>query len=90
MNCERADNGFGCIFIGCYALEEILCSKNNRAIASVDGVLYSKDRKTLLAYPKTRNEIKLLPGVTSIAKSACQSADEACEDSRWYCIHGRA
>ncbi|MBR4614895.1 MAG: leucine-rich repeat protein, partial [Kiritimatiellae bacterium] len=73
MNCERADNGFGCNFIGCYALEEILCAKNNKAITSVNGVLYSKDEKTLLAYPKARDKLKLVPGVKDIANSALVS-----------------
>ena len=73
MNCEHADNNFGNLFIRCPALEEILCSPKNKAIMSRNGVLYSKDGKTLLAYPKTRSTISILPSVKNIANSALVS-----------------
>ena len=73
MNCEDTHSGFGCLFKDCNALEEILCSRKNKVAVSVNGALYSKDKRTLLAYPKTQKEIRLLPSTRNIANSALVS-----------------
>lgn len=57
---------WGCEFPGgafhhCRSLSCIDVAPGNPYFTSVDGVWYSKDKKTLLAYPKTRHEIKLVP-----------------------------
>ncbi|MBQ4440117.1 MAG: leucine-rich repeat protein, partial [Kiritimatiellae bacterium] len=49
----------GHLFVGCTALVAIEISPSNPNYASKNGVLYSKDMKTLIAYPKTRSEIVL-------------------------------
>lgn len=38
-------------FNGCISLEEIIVDENNASYKSVNGVLYSKDGKTLIRYP---------------------------------------
>lgn len=55
--CERP----GASFRHCYALASIDVARENPYFTSVNGVWYTKDRKTLMAYPKTRKEIKLVP-----------------------------
>lgn len=56
---------WGCEYPGgsfhfCRSLSRIDVAKDNPNFTSVDGVWYTKDKKTLLAYPKTRSEIKLV------------------------------
>jgi len=72
-NCTRTDSGFGCLFDNCHSLGQVLCSRQNPVVTSVDGVLYSKDKKTLLAYPKTRKELAVLPATCNIANTALVS-----------------
>jgi serine/threonine protein kinase len=74
-DCARAGSWFGCSFPACRSLEEITCSPENPAMVSVDGALYSRDRKTLIAYPKTRTSINLLPGTEKIAGCAFMSCN---------------
>lgn len=40
-------------FVNCYNLERIEVAPSNREFCSVDGVLYSKDKKTLIVFPGT-------------------------------------
>ena len=61
---------FGCALANCTNIERILADRNNPSVVSVDGVLYSRDKKTLLAYPQARTELKMLRGVTTIMNSA--------------------
>ncbi|MGN0468947.1 MAG: hypothetical protein ACI4GY_09510, partial [Acutalibacteraceae bacterium] len=42
-------------FFGCDALEEFSLSEENEAYSVVDGVLYSKDKTTVCAYPPGKN-----------------------------------
>ena len=56
----RSDGGSyvfaNCPFRYCTALENIEVSPDNYALTAVDGVLYSKDLKTLVQYPAGRKE----------------------------------
>lgn len=54
----------GGIFRGCTSLSSIEIAKSNPAFVSKNGALYTKDMKKLIAYPKTRSEIKLDPKTT--------------------------
>lgn len=40
------------VFKNCSALQEILVGENNRFYTSINGVLYSKDKSTLICYPE--------------------------------------
>ena len=59
-------------FSGCQELKELNISKNNTAYCSVDGVLFSKDMRTLVVYPSGREStIYQIPdGVISIYDAA--------------------
>lgn len=59
-------------FNGCYNLVDIIVDENNPVYKSIDGVLYSKDGKTLIAYPegKTTTSFTIPDNVTSISSSA--------------------
>ena len=48
---DPADNDWDYVFSYCYDLTRINVSANNHSFCSVDGVLYSKDGKTLINYP---------------------------------------
>lgn len=60
----------GCIFGRCSSLKWIDIDKSNPNLATEDGVLYSKDMKTLISWPRGRSEIKLNPRTTNIDGSA--------------------
>lgn len=60
----------GSAFMGCSSLEAIVAADDNPALTSKDGALYSKNGKTLVAYPKAREDMKLPNGVTSIGECA--------------------
>ena len=64
----------GSIFYGCTGLSSIGISEKNPKFASVDGALYSKDKKVLFAYPKDRTEIKVCRETTSIQGDAFHSS----------------
>lgn len=68
-------NSYG-LFTGCTSLTKITVSSKNIAFSSVDGVLYSKDKKTLIDYPIGRKDktVKLPEGVTDIAIDAMRYA----------------
>ena len=68
-------------FSGCTSLKEITVSPDNKNYLSVDGVLFSKDMSTLLAYPagNNRSTYTVPNGVTQIVGSAfsgCTSLTE--------------
>lgn len=53
--------------VGCSSLEKIKVNENNKTYCDVDGVLFSKDKKTLLIYPPRRKGNYSVPdSVTSI------------------------
>ncbi|MDD3161070.1 MAG: leucine-rich repeat domain-containing protein, partial [Bacteroidales bacterium] len=62
---------FLCTFTECVGMKEIHVYPTNPKYTSVDGILFSKDRKTLIAYPMGRSGEYTIPeGVTSIGWSA--------------------
>ena len=62
----------GGAFIGCSNLTEILFDEANPNYCSIDGVVYSKDKKTIVAYPngKELTEYTILSGVENIGASS--------------------
>ena len=69
--------GYEAVFAACSSLTSIVVDKDNTAYQSINGNLYSKDGKTLIAYAvgKTDKSFTILDSVTSIGNSAF-----------WYCI----
>jgi len=62
------------VFIWCNNLTAINADASNTNYSSVDGVLYSKDGKTLIDYPSGRNSLFIIPdAVTAISDSAFYS-----------------
>lgn len=63
-------------FYGCSSLENIMVDENNAVYKSVDGILYSKDEKSLIKYttgnPSTHFTIK--EGVENIARHAFENS----------------
>jgi len=48
---DRDDNNWDNVFSYCYALRNIYVADDNPSFRSIDGVLFSKDGETLIAYP---------------------------------------
>ena len=63
-------------FPGCTSLDNITVDPQNPIITSVDGVLYSKDMRTLMRYPpaKSGTQFTVPVSVTSIADQAFDNA----------------
>ena len=58
-------------FANCYRLLEINVSNDNTVYASEDGVLYNKNKTTLISYPGGKNGLYIIPdSVTTICSSA--------------------
>ncbi|MCM8871753.1 MAG: leucine-rich repeat domain-containing protein [Paludibacteraceae bacterium] len=58
-------------FYGCTGLTSINVAEDNLNYASIDGVLYSKDKKTLIMYPQGKTGSFTIPNsVTSIGERA--------------------
>ncbi len=60
------------VFSGCTSLTEIEVATDNSSYASVNGVLYDKDKTTIICYPtgKKDKSYKIIDGATSIDSSA--------------------
>jgi hypothetical protein len=59
------------VFADCENIETISVDADNESICSVDGVLYTKDMKTLLCYPHAKSGSYTIPdGVTKIGAYA--------------------
>lgn len=84
----------GVCFEYCNMLEEINIDEANEYYCSKDGVLYSKDLKTLVAYPanKTSGVYKVLDGVTTIHSYAFNAArcEEVALPDSMNCLEGNA
>ncbi len=64
-------------FTNCPNLKEINVSEDNEVYTSIDGVLYSKDTKTLVRCPSGRSGDFVVPDhVTTIAKWAFSTCDQ--------------
>ena len=59
-------------FFGLFGLESLTVAEGNTAFVAIDGVVYSKDQKTLAVYPagKAGDEYTVPAGVTAIADCA--------------------
>ena len=59
-------------FEWCRNLREINVAESNRVYKAIDGVLYTKDLKTIIHYPQGKGAVKFVipSGVTSIGKCA--------------------
>lgn len=67
-------------FAGCSALTTIFISGNNEYYCSVDGVLYSKDKKTLIEFPAGKaTTYSVLDGTTLIGDAAFANCDKLTE-----------
>lgn len=69
------------VFWGCSSVTEILVDPDNAAYCFVDGVLYTKDMRTIVAYPagKTDRSFEIPENVTSVEASAfidCSSLEQ--------------
>ena len=60
----------GVVFEGCFALESIEIADTNLKYTSENGVLYTKDKTGLVAYPKRRSEIALARETTAVGSKA--------------------
>ena len=58
------------VFSGCLTLNEINVSLENEKYASIDGVLYDKDIRLLVAFPGQKKSIIIPPGVEEIGNEA--------------------
>ena len=61
-----------------YGIQNIICTDNNPNFKSILGVLYSKDEKTLIAYPQGRLDIvyKLPNSVVKVEKGVFSSIND--------------
>lgn len=59
-------------FYWCWHLQEINVTESNKAYSAIDGVLYTKDLKTIICYPagKKNENFEISSGVTSIGEGA--------------------
>lgn len=64
-------------FIDCFSLVGIKVDEMNPFLTDIDGVLFSKDKKTVIVYPSAKGESYIIPdGVDSIASSAFETCPE--------------
>lgn len=67
------------VFSGCTQLEKFEVANNNNIYCAEGGVLYSKDKKKLLAYPNAKEKDYVIPnGVTEIAPFAFDGCTSLC------------
>ena len=78
----------------CTSLKEIKVDKNNENFVSVNGVLFKKDMKTIIAYPNARSSTYKIPdGVTEIDRFAfcgCTKLTSVTIPKSVTTIHGAA
>ena len=65
------------VFFGCNNLQSVAVDENNEYFCSIDGVLFNKDKSSILCYPvgKTSTSYTIPNGVTSIGKQAFCDCD---------------
>lgn len=60
-----------CAFLGCMNLANIDVDSNNKKFSSIGGVLFSKDKTTLVIFPRGRNGKYIIPnGVINVGDEA--------------------
>ena len=71
-NITKKKNVFSTPFTGCGKLQNIKVAKGNKHFCSAKGVLYTKNKKTLLAYPagRTQKSYTIQEKTTQIGESA--------------------
>ena len=57
-------------FLSCANLEEIIVAEGNNSYSSVDGVLYDKNKTTLLKCPDKKSQVTIPTSVTAIENGA--------------------
>lgn len=81
-------------FLSCRSLTSIHVHEDNFDFRSIDGVLYSKDGKTLVQYPKGRSGTFTVPkGVTEIGTYAfygCEKLEEVILGDSVYIVNNHA
>ena len=61
----------GSAFSGCERLKKFVVSKENKSFSVIDGILFNKDRTTLICYPNAKSDVCKIPNsVTSIGGDA--------------------
>ena len=58
------------VFYPCGSLKMITVDEGNQALSSVDGVLYNKEKTTVIYCPRGKTQVSIPDGVTSIGDSA--------------------
>lgn len=64
------------VFWDCYSVQKYEVPESNPNFVSIDGVLYSKDKKTLVLYPagSTATELNIPEGTEMLGFAACEGA----------------
>ena len=62
-------NAYGGVFGGCEQLSAIYVAAENQNYTSIDGVLFSKDCKTLVAYPAGASNVYHIPENVAVIDS---------------------
>ena len=58
------------IFGNCYSLQEFVVAETHEKYSTYDGVLYNKDKTSLLCCPHAKQNVEILNGVTRIGDNA--------------------
>ena len=70
---QEEDDLYGDVFNGCDLLAEVKVDEQNQAYASVEGLLMTKDMKTLLYIPGAKTEVVVPEGTETIHSDASSS-----------------
>lgn len=70
---QEEDDLYGDVFNGCDLLAEVKVDEQNQAYASVEGLLMTKDMKTLLYIPGAKTEVVVPEGTETIHSEALSS-----------------
>ena len=66
----------GAAFSCCSSLKQITVDSGNPSFTSIDGLLYTKDRSTLLSCPKALTSVTIPKGVTTIGAWAFEGCND--------------
>ncbi len=65
------------VFTGCTSLKEIIVEEGNSEFSSLDGVLYTRDQRTLLVYPGGKPGAFTIPDTVAMLEDGCFEDCEA-------------